>query len=76
MVTVLTAVLVCLSRIVLGAHYFSDVLAGAGLSVFCLPVSVLLTNRLLSRMTPERYEVASKIWIIVYIALIFFVATI
>ena len=75
-VTMSIAVLVCLSRVVLGAHYMSDVLAGAGLSVLCLPVSVFLTNRLLSRMSPERYEVASKIWIIVYIALIFFVATI
>ena len=70
------ATLVCLSRIVLGAHYLSDVLGGAGWSVLCLPVSVFLTNRLLSRMTPERYELASRIWIIVYIALIFFVATI
>ena len=71
-----TAVLVCISRIVLGAHYLSDVLAGAGLSVLYFPVSVFLTNRILSRMSPERYELASRIWIIVYIALIFFVVTI
>jgi undecaprenyl-diphosphatase len=75
-VTMLTAVLVCLSRIVLGAHYLSDVLAGAGWSVLCFPVSVFLTNRILSRMSPERYELASRIWIIIYVALIFFVATI
>ena len=75
-IVMLTAVLVCISRIVLGAHYLSDVLAGAGLSVLCFPVSVFLTNRILSRMSPERYELASRIWIIVYIALIFFVATI
>jgi undecaprenyl-diphosphatase len=75
-IVTLTAVLVCLSRIVLGAHYLSDVLAGAGWSVLCLPVSVFLVNRLLSKMPPERYELASKIWIIVYIALIFFVSTI
>ncbi|MFC1803597.1 phosphatase PAP2 family protein [Thermoproteota archaeon] len=73
---ILTAILVCLSRIVLGAHYLSDVLAGAGWSVLCLPVSTFLTNRLLSKMSPERYELASRIWIIVYIALIIFVATI
>ena len=72
----LTAILVCLSRIVLGAHYLSDVLAGAGLSVLCLPVSVFFVNRILSRMSPERYELTSKIWIIVYIILIFFVSTI
>ena len=71
-----TATLVCLSRIVLGAHYLSDVLAGAGWSVLCLPVSTFLTNRLLSNMPPERYELASKIWIIVYIFLILFVSTI
>jgi membrane-associated phospholipid phosphatase len=74
--TVATSVLVCLSRIVLGAHYLSDVLAGAGWSILCLPVSVFFTNRLLSRMSLERYELASKIWIPVYIALILFVATI
>ncbi len=74
--TISTAILVCLSRIVLGAHYLSDVLAGAGWSVLCLPVSIFLTNSLLSKMSPERYEKASRIWIIVYIALIFFVATI
>ena len=71
-----TAILVCLSRIVLGAHYLSDVIAGAGWSVLCLPVSVCLTNIILSKMSPERYEKASRIWIIVYIALIFLVATI
>jgi membrane-associated phospholipid phosphatase len=73
---ILTAILVCLSRIVLGAHYLSDVLAGAGWSVLCFPVSTFLTNRLLSKMSPERYELASRIWIIVFIALIIFVATI
>jgi membrane-associated phospholipid phosphatase len=75
-ITIATAFLVCLSRIVLGAHYLSDVLAGAGWSVLCLPVSVFLTNRLLSKMSPERYELASRIWIPVYIALILFLATI
>jgi len=75
-IVMLTAILVCLSRIVLGAHYLSDVLGGAGWSVICLPVSVYLTNRLLSKMSPERYERVSRIWIIVYIALIIFVSTI
>ena len=54
-IVMLTAILVCMSRIVLGAHYLSDVLAGAGWSVLCLPVSVYFTNRLLSKMSPERY---------------------
>lgn len=75
-IVILTAALVCLSRIVLGAHYLSDVLAGAGWSVLCFPVSVFITNRLLSKMPPERYELSSRIWIIVYIALILFVSTI
>lgn len=74
--TISIATLVCLSRIVLGAHYLSDVLAGAGWSVLCLPVTIFLTNSLLSKMSPERYEKASRIWILVYIALIFFVTTI
>ena len=76
LVTMSIAILVCLSRIILGAHYLSDVLAGAGLSVLCLPVSVFAANRVLSKMSPERYEVASKIWIFVYIALIIFVSII
>jgi len=75
-VAALTSILVCLSRIVLGAHYLSDVLAGAGWSVLCFPVSVFLADRLLSRMPPERYEFASKMWIIVYVMLMFFLATI
>ncbi len=75
-VATLTAILVCLSRIVLGAHYLSDVLTGAGWSVLCLPVSVDLTNRLLSKMPPERYEFASRMWIIVYIMLMILLSTI
>lgn len=75
-IVISTAILVCLSRVILGAHYLSDVLAGAGWSVLSFPASVFLTNRLLSKMSPERYELTSRIWIIVYIALIIFVATI
>ena len=74
--TISIASLVCLSRIMIGAHYISDVFAGAGWSVLCLPVTIFLTNKLLSKMSPERYEKASRIWILVYIALIFFVTTI
>ena len=76
LIATLTAILVCLSRIVLGAHYLSDVLAGAGWSVLCLPVSVFLADRFLSKMSPERYEFASRMWIIVYIMLMLFLATI
>jgi len=69
-VLALTALFVCLSRVVLGAHYVSDVLAGVGLTFLSLPLAVKLSNVILKKMTPERYETASKIWILVYIGLI------
>ena len=68
-VLVLLSLWVCFSRIVLGAHYLSDVLAGIGWVFISLPFSVLIGNRMLKKMTRERFEVAAKIWILVYIGL-------
>jgi len=52
----LIAVLVCYSRIVKGAHYLSDVLAGAGLALACLPLAVAAANAIYARnkVTPEK----------------------
>jgi undecaprenyl-diphosphatase len=43
-VTVLIAVLVCLSRVALQKHFPSDVIAGAAVALFFVPVAVLLVN--------------------------------
>jgi membrane-associated phospholipid phosphatase len=40
------AILVCYSRIVLQAHYLSDVLAGIGTAFAFIPVAVLLSNKI------------------------------
>lgn len=44
-----TASLVCYSRIVLGAHYLSDVLAGAALALGCVPLAVSAANAIYAR---------------------------
>ncbi len=68
---ILIALLVCMARIVLGAHYPSDVIAGAGLAFLGLPIAILITNRLSvkTQMTRERLDMAIKKWIFVYISL-------
>ena len=66
-VLVFVASMVCFSRIFLGAHYLSDVLSGIGLVFICLPVSVMLSNKILRKMTYQKFELAAKIWILVYL---------
>ena len=63
---------VCYSRVVLGAHYVSDVLAGIGLALICFPPVTLLTNKMLSRMPQERLNFAIKIWAVILLALILY----
>ena len=53
---------VCLSRIVLGAHYVSDVLAGIGMALIGLPLSMMFANMLLRRMKQEQLPKLSWIW--------------
>ena len=40
------AIVVCYSRIILQAHFVSDVLAGAGTAIVFLPVAVFLSNKI------------------------------
>jgi membrane-associated phospholipid phosphatase len=58
----LIAVGVCFSRIVLGAHYVSDVLAGIGMAFIGLPLSMMFANMLLRRMKQEQLPKLSYIW--------------
>jgi undecaprenyl-diphosphatase len=68
-VIALIAVGICFSRIVLGAHYLSDVLAGIGMALVGLPLSMLFANLLLRKMPPERLPLLSKIWGLLLIVL-------
>jgi len=68
-VIALIAIGICFSRIVLGAHYLSDVLAGIGMALVGLPLSMLFANLLLRKMPPERLPLLSKIWGLLLIVL-------
>jgi len=60
---------VCYSRVLLGAHYVSDVLAGVGMALICFPWVTLLSNRILSNMTNERLNFAIKVWAAILLGL-------
>jgi undecaprenyl-diphosphatase len=53
---------VAASRIVLGAHYVSDVLAGIGTALVGLPVALLLADRILKRIKPETLHRKRIVW--------------
>lgn len=63
------AVGVCISRIVLGAHYVSDVVAGIGMGIIGLPFTMLLAKFLLKRMKTEQLPILSKVWGVLLIIL-------
>jgi membrane-associated phospholipid phosphatase len=67
----LVASLVCYSRIVLGAHYLSDVLAGAAVALACVPVAVAAANAIYARgkVTPEKLNTVVKRLAVVLLAL-------
>ena len=67
---------VCYSRVVLGAHYVSDVLAGAGMALICLPLVTLLSNKILSMMTEKRLNFAIKVWAVILLALMIYLVVI
>ena len=71
-ILVFVAAMVCFSRIFLGAHYLSDVLAGIGWAFVCLPVSGMASNMILKKMTYQKFERAAKIWIFVYVGFLLY----
>jgi undecaprenyl-diphosphatase len=69
----LIAVGVCFSRIVLAAHYVSDVLAGIGMALIGLPLSMMFANLLLRRMKQEQLPKLSYVWgfLLIFLTLVF-----
>ena len=67
---------VCYSRVLLGAHYVSDVLAGVGMALICFPLVIPLNNKILSKMTKERLNFAVKVWAMVLLGLMIFLLVI
>ncbi len=72
----LLAFFVCFSRIFLGAHYLSDVLAAVGWAFLMLPLSIMLSSRIIKKMTKNDLEIAAKKGLILYIGLILALALI
>ena len=64
---------VCFSRIVLGAHYVSDVLAGIGMALIGLPLSMMFANMPLRKMKQERLPMLSYVWgfILIFLTWVF-----
>jgi membrane-associated phospholipid phosphatase len=65
------ALSVCASRVVLGAHFLSDVMGGLAMALSGLPLAVMASNSVLGRMTEADRERASRFGIGVYFLLIF-----
>jgi undecaprenyl-diphosphatase len=64
------ALAVCASRLVLGAHYLSDVTGGLAMALSGLPLAVLASGAILRTMTPEDLDRAGWIWTGVYVVLV------
>jgi len=67
---------VCYSRVLLGAHYVSDVLAGVGMALICFPLVTLLNNKILSMMSQKRLKFAIKVWAVILLGLMIYLAVI
>lgn len=66
---------VCFSRIALGAHYLSDVLAGIGTALVGLPLTMLFANMVLRNVTQEKLPALSIVWggLLIFLTLFFLV---
>lgn len=72
-IIVLIASGVCISRIILGAHYLSDVLAGIGMALIGLPISMLFANMVLRKAKQEQLPKLSLVWgfLLIFLTAIF-----
>jgi membrane-associated phospholipid phosphatase len=66
---------VCFSRIALGAHYLSDVLAGIGTALIGLPPTMLFANMVLRKATQEKLPALSIVWgmLLIFLTLVFLI---
>ena len=71
---VILALGVCYSRVLLGAHYLSDVLAGIGMALICVPLVTLLVNKMLARMNSRILARAVIVWAVFLAGLMVFMA--
>jgi len=64
---------VCISRVVLGAHYVSDVVAGIGTALAGLPFSMMFAHMILRRAKQEQLPFLSRIWgvLLVFLTVVF-----
>ena len=63
---------VCCSRVLLGAHYVSDILAGMGTALICFPLVTMLINKILGNMKMKTLDNAIKIWGVTLLVLLFY----
>jgi len=69
----LIAIGVCISRVVLGAHYLSDVIAGIGMALIGFPFTMMFANMILRKASQEKLPTLSKVWgaILVFLLIVF-----
>lgn len=64
---------VCVSRVVLGAHYLSDVVAGIGTALIGFPFTMLFANMIFRKASQEKLPFLSRVWgaLLVFLLIVF-----